>query len=143
MKIQNSRPTSPGQSPGGRAKFKIQNFERGQALVLTVLLLAVVLAIALAISNIFAVEVRLAGDVTESVKAVMAADSGIEWMLFKERKVLPEDPPPSFNGQACGGTDCLLDNGASFSVTKTTDGGTALVSIGALRNTKRGLRVSY
>lgn len=117
--------------------------DNGQALVLTVLLLAVILAIALAISNIFAVEVRLAGDVTESVKAIMAADSGLEWMLFKERKVLPEDPSPSFNGQACGGANCLLGNGASFSVTKTADGGTALVSIGAFRNTRRGMRVSY
>ena len=130
MKIQNS-------------KFKIQNSGKGQALVLTVLLLAVILAIALAISNIFVVEIRLAGDVTESVKAIMAADSGLEWMLFKERKVLSEDPPPPFNGRACRGANCLLDNGASFSVTKTTDGATFLVSIGALRNTRRGLRVSY
>ena len=130
MKIQNS-------------KFKIQNSGNGQALVLTVLLLAVILAIALAISNIFAVEIRLAGDVTESVKAVMAADSGLEWMLFKERKILSEDPPPPFNGQACGGANCPLDNGASFSVTKTTNGTTFLVSIGTFRNTIRGLRVNY
>ncbi len=135
MKTQNLPPRAE--------KSKIQNFERGQALVLTVLLLAVILAIALAISNIFVVEIRLSGDVTESVKAVMAADSGIEWMLFKERKVLPEDPSPSFNGWPCGGSACSLNNGASFAVTKVVNGGTDLVSIGDFQKTRRGLRVSY
>lgn len=115
----------------------------GQTLLLTILLVAAILAIGLAISNIFAIEMRLAGDVTESVKAVMAADSGLEWILFKERKVLPEDPPPSFNNYSCNGVNCLLDNGASFRVTKISNGGTFLRSIGTFRNTKRGLRVNY
>ena len=125
--------------------MKYNSTDKGQALVLTVLLLLVILAIALAITNIFAVEIRLAGDVTESVKAITAADSGLEWMLFKERKVLPDESLPTFNDGTCdGSTGCLLSNGASFTVNKTTVSDmTSLISIGTFRNTKRGLRVSY
>ncbi|MDP1629307.1 MAG: pilus assembly PilX N-terminal domain-containing protein, partial [bacterium] len=105
--------------PTGQANTKYS--DNGQALVMTVMILAAVLAIALMISGIFATELRLSADVTESAKAIIAADSGIEWMLFKERKVLTGNP--SFNGQPCSGLNCQLANGSSFSVQKTTGGG--------------------
>lgn len=103
----------------------LTNQERGIALILTVLILSAVLSLATAIASIFLLQSRLAGGAGDSLQAIMAADSGVEWRLFVERgRGTP--PPPTFA------------NGASFTWSIT---GSTLKVVGSYRNTNRALEV--
>ncbi|OGZ34100.1 MAG: hypothetical protein A3I88_03215 [Candidatus Portnoybacteria bacterium RIFCSPLOWO2_12_FULL_39_9] len=57
------------------------------SLLLTILVLAGILVIALGISKIILQEIRMTGQVGESTKAYQAADTGIEWALYQVIKV--------------------------------------------------------
>lgn len=58
----------------------------GVAVILAVLLMGVFLSITLTLSAIFIPKIRTAGDVKRSVAAAYAAESGIEWCLYVNRK---------------------------------------------------------
>ena len=66
--------------------------QKGIALYYAVLVLAVLLSIALGLSTIAVGQLKVFGDVGDSVKALYAADSGMENVLYeiKQNNLLPD-----------------------------------------------------
>jgi len=58
----------------------------GVALVLTVMIIGVTLAMAMIVAAIFLGQFRIASDVVQSVRAIAAADAGAEQALFAQRR---------------------------------------------------------
>jgi|SRR3989344_3225541 len=63
--------------------------KNGVALVLTVMIIGVTLAMALIVAAIFLGQFRIASDVVQSVRAIAAADAGAEQALFAQRRGPP------------------------------------------------------
>ena len=102
---------------------------RGQVMLLTVVLLSGVVLGATAVAGILMLqEIRQAGNATDSAKAIFAADTGIEWELYK-RFVNKKYSMPT------------MTNGAEFETASTTG---TIKSIGysdARRRVARSFRV--
>jgi hypothetical protein len=92
----------------------------GQAIVISILLVGVLLSIVLTLSSIFAPKVRSSSEIKRSSAALYAAESGVEWCLYIKRKD-PQPAPPSpvmsnsasyingFSGNALFASDCSAD----------------------------------
>src|SRR5690348_9680540 len=80
------------------------NKERGSIIIFAVLLMGSILAISLTLAAIFLPKIRTATNAgSNSVKAVYAADSGLEWCIYTNRgKPALAEP--------------AMTNGASFSI---------------------------
>jgi hypothetical protein len=124
-----------------------EKFRSGAALVLSVLILWMLLAIALGIAAIFIGELKISGDVDASVTALYAADSGTECFLFENRLI---------RTAACGVLataicdpalvpDAALLNAAVYGKVKETKTGTfcELQTTGTFQGSNRGLEVRY
>ena len=110
-------------------KFRtLGSSEQGQVMLLTVLALtAITLATAL-ISGLLTInQIRQAHQITESTRAIFAADTGIEHELYKAF-INSNYPAPT------------MTNGATFT---TTNLGSAIRSVGQSRDALRALKVSY
>lgn len=85
--------------------------EEGSIIIFTVLMLTSMLTITLTLTKIFIPRVRTVAETSDSVKALYAADSALEWCLYVNRQTPPTPPPLSFS------------NGATWAVYKgfTTD----------------------
>jgi Tfp pilus assembly protein PilX len=81
--------------------------ERGVALFLTVLIMSVILAIGLGISGIIIQQIKISGNIGDSVVAFYTADSGVEYQIFNLYKEETHNPPYNVT---------FDDNGASYSV---------------------------
>ena len=92
------------------------------------LTVGVILSIVFFLTSIFAVKLRLASDFSNSVAALYAADSAIEWQLYNTLKE-PDANSPS------------LTNGATFAIT-TPLGSFPIKVIGKFRGVSRALEVS-
>lgn len=77
--------------------FKIQKQRGAVSLLLTILILAGILIIALAVSKIMLSEIRISGLAADSIKAYQAADSGLEWALYQ----IKIGQIPNLNGRLC------------------------------------------
>ncbi len=80
------------------------NNQKGVALLLTVVIISVVLLIAVLISNIVITQLKLAGDINDSVVAIYAADSGVEWQLYQIRNGASVPAPTMSNGATVSAT---------------------------------------
>lgn len=60
--------------------------QNGQVLLITVLIMMSTFALAIAIGGMVLYELRSMINTNESVKAIYAAESGIEWQLFTTNK---------------------------------------------------------
>jgi len=67
--------------------FSTRKIDSGSALLITIVILSVVIAIAAGIASIFVREIRLSVFVDDSVIAIMAADAGVEKKLYDIRKL--------------------------------------------------------
>lgn len=64
--------------------LKWLNNQKGQVMLITILALSGILLGATTIAGLLmAYQIRQAADITNSTKAIMAADAGIEWELYK------------------------------------------------------------
>jgi len=86
-------------------QFSIFNNEKGQAMLLTVLVLgASILAASTIAGYLTLLKIRTSSDIANSAKAIFAADSGVEWELYKQIKHNPldysEDEAHSFSNHA-------------------------------------------
>ncbi len=107
------------------------NNQRGIALLLTVIIISVVILIATFIANIVITQLKLAGDINDSVAAIYAADSGVEWQLYQIRYGVSIPTP-------------IMSNGAIVSVTLTgTFPNFTIKSLGSYRTVKRQFEVSF
>jgi hypothetical protein len=111
----------------------------GYALLLSVLILSVMLAIGLTVTGLITRQVRLTTRVAEAMRALSAADSGIERSLYLDLKAgglspgsYPSADPP-FNAATY-----------RFDVTVSSSGGvTTLRSTGQFHTAQRSVEVTY
>jgi len=109
----------------------------GQVMLISVLIMGGMMGIAMAVSLLFLQEIRLARQTPESVKAIYAADAGVEcglYQYFVNHVNCAVNPVCSSAGDPFG-------NGATYE-TNIVDCGvsaTTTVSIGASQNVQRAL----
>ena len=75
-------------------KRKSGGGQKGVSLYLTVIILAILLAISLGISTILLGQMKIIGEIGKSVVAFYAADTGIEKMLYNDNQCRQYCPPP-------------------------------------------------
>lgn len=71
--------------------------QKGSILIFSVLMLGVILTITLALGNIFLPRFRTSGEAIDSVAAIYAADSALEWCLHEQRAKLPSVSAPTIS----------------------------------------------
>ncbi len=69
--------------PNNNSKLKNFNKQKGFSLLITLLVMAVVLVISLAISSLIIAEIRLVGAYDDAIAAYYSADAGIENALLQ------------------------------------------------------------
>lgn len=80
--------------------------KKGQVMILSILAIGGTILGATTIAGLLMVyQLRSTSDVANSAKAIFAADTGIDWMLYQFSKPSSTDPAPAFS------------NGASFTAT--------------------------
>ncbi len=102
-------------------KLKIKN--RGFVLLFTVVLTAIILSIALGVSNISLKEINFSTSVKNTNEAFYAADSGVECALYYDKNLAPNltgggsynvfGVPTTDVVTQCNGVDVALDQNAS------------------------------
>jgi Tfp pilus assembly protein PilX len=116
------------------------NDQRGVAIIITLVILGIMLAIGVGVASVFTREIQISGGVDDSVSAALAADAGTERALYMVRK-----------GGGRGDdtyTSPSLANGASYEVCGDNadcdhPNPIRIVSVGSFRNTKRSFEVCY
>lgn len=99
-------------------------------MILTVLVLSgTVLAVTTVAGVLMIYQIRQTGNVTDSARAIFAADTGLEWERYKKFKN-PDYPKPIFENQ----TDVE---------TSITDNGNAIKSIGISGNVRRAFELRF
>lgn len=96
-----------------KARTQKLKADRGQLMILTVLLLGgVIMGVASVVSSLIVYKVRQATDVTDSAKAIFAADAGREFELFRAYKTadLSVTSCPSFSNGARFHTEVTYDS---------------------------------
>ncbi len=107
--------------------------EKGIALLLTMIILSAAMLIAMLITTIVVIQFKLSSDVSYSMVAIYAADSGVEQKLYQIRQ-MGDTAPIEFS----------LFNGATVSVTVTgTSPNFTIKSLGSYHTVKRQFEVSF
>ncbi len=105
-----------------------RHHRRGQVILLTVVIMGVSMLIASTVAGyLLLVQIRQSSDITNSTKAIYAADAGVEWSLYRRFKD-GERPAPAFF------------NETSMTVTETVS---TTKSVGKSRNTYRAFQISF
>ena len=111
--------------------------KKGIVLLITIIILGALLAAALGVASVFIKETQISALVDDSLIAILAADAGLEKMLYNVR-ILGGSSTTSFN------TD--LSNGASYitceNPTTCSDSLFIFTSTGAFSNARRTLEAS-
>ena len=71
--------------------------EKGSIIIFAVLMLGVILTITLSLGNIFLPRLRTSTEAINSVAAIYAADSALEWCLHEQRARLPSVSAPTMS----------------------------------------------
>jgi hypothetical protein len=96
---------------------KAPSSPRGFVALFTVLIAAVILAMAVGISNIALKQIILSSSATDANKAFYAADSGVECALYHDLKTLPPnsfDPGQGSSIISCDGVTNIAAQEVSF-----------------------------
>ncbi len=118
----------------------IHNKESGISLLFSVLVMALILGVALALNTILLQQVRMAREIGNSVVALYAADSGIEEIL------MAKDNPSS---SCIQDSPCPLGNGATYYLSIVPSGENCsgqnycIKSIGIFKDIRRGIEIDY
>lgn len=112
-----------------KSKLNIIFSERGTALVFTILTIGILLNIVFFLTSVFAFKLRIASGYDDSVTALYASDSGIEWRLYN----LLKDPDA---------IEPVLTNGATM-VFKNPPGISPIDVVGKFRGISRSFIVSF
>ena len=100
-------------------------------MILTIIISSVIMLSAILISSIVVAQLKLASDINESMVAIYAADSGIEWQLYQIRKGAAVPAPAMANGAVI--TTTVAGAYPSFNVK----------SLGSFGAVKRQFEVSF
>jgi hypothetical protein len=117
--------------------MKILKSETGQVMVLTVLVLSLTsLASGMIATFLTSSQLRQVRGLSESTRAVYAADAGIEYELYRKFG----DNSYTYNLPANADGSFSLTNGATF---KTESVGSSIKSLGSFRNARRAFSLSF
>ena len=105
------------------------NSEHGVTMLLTAIILAIVLATATAAAGVVVLQIKLAGNAADSVGAVYAADTGVEWQLYNIRHSTTTAP--------------TMANNATFETSVAWGPPVILKSLGTFRGAKRQFQLSF
>lgn len=120
-------------------KLKTENYklnEDGVAAIITVLFIAFLTSMVIALSSIILPRLRVSTEIKRSVGALYAADSALEWCLY-----LPKSP---------GLAGPVMQNGSTWTVSPSpappvncsTAGAPAVKAVGVFQGTTRSLQAS-
>lgn len=87
---------------GRRRIINLFIMQKGFALIYVLLITTLMTTIVIVLSFIFVTRIKISTESQDSIKAIYAADTGIEWMLYQRRIDPGAVTPP------------VLDNGATF-----------------------------
>ncbi len=151
-------------------KLQITNYKsqnKGIALILTLLILAGLLGLALGISTLLVREIKLSQEIANSVVAYSAADTGIERFMYAANKKSPPFDPTTVNCLCSNDKKyCFCDDGTIECVADSCSGGCSstitlsssatyeactkkdtspieIKSTGTFRSTNRTIQISY
>ena len=133
--------------------------QKGIALLFTMLIMSVILAVGAGISVILIQETKMMGEIGHSVVSFYAADSGVEEQLYDLYKAAPESHLPQHSGSMSITTGGVI----TYSVTAKCSVNTAIEdcyngfmvdescsafnycikSIGTYERTKRAIEIEY
>jgi|SRR3989344_6245624 len=105
-------------------------FQKGVAIIFTLLLVSIILSIVLALSAIFIPKLHGASEVKNSVTATYAAESVLEWCLYKTR-IGDIDPPD------------LGILGLTYTVDPPDCSGTSVKATGTYGGVTRAFQLTY
>lgn len=113
--------------------------KKGTALLLALLILAVVFVIAMGVSEIIIVQVKISERVEDSVSSFYAADSGVECQLYKvfKENTTSTDQCLSLLGNTAFNDENIFVSDLKFISTSTIN------SVGEAYSVKRGIRVEW
>src|SRR3990167_6165382 len=110
---------------------------KGSIIIFTVLIIASILSITLALTRIFIPRIRSITEATDSIRAVYAADSAMEWCLYTNRG----KAPPLAQPVMADGSTYQIYNGGIPSI--CPDGETLNYrTVGTFRGVSRSFEVS-
>lgn len=116
-------------------KHKIDN--RGVSLLLTLLIMAALLAIGLGVSRLSVGEIKITREVPKSIIAYYAAEAGVERAIYEER----------VGGGASTTPECsqALDNNSSYGILEIDRVGESVYirSVGCYQDIRRAIEVNY
>ena len=106
--------------------------EKGQVMLITVLTLGgLLLAVTTIGGLLMTYQIRQSSDITNSTKAIIAADAGIEWELYKIKQANSTYPQIQFTNNASVATTCKLADGTDCKYDgNDLDAGVTIKSIG-------------
>ena len=117
-------------------KKNIKN-ETGVALLFTVIIVSIVLLIAVFIVNTVVTQLKLAGDINNSMAAIYSADAGVECQLYNVRQ------GSSLNCHTDGG-QIIMSNNASIVTTVTGAAPNFTIkSLCSFRGTNRQFEINF
>ena len=106
--------------------------QKGVIIIFTAILLGILVSISLGLAAIFTPKIRLVTEVKNSVGALFAAESGLEWCLYNNQISPSPTPPPP-----------VMANGATYQVTPSNCSGTTLKSVGTLKGVTRAFEITF
>lgn len=122
--------------------------EKGISLYLTLMVMAVLLAMTLGLSAILFSQIRIVREMGNSVISFYAADTGIEWLLYQDEGCRRQSPgcDLAICRQDCEG---LLDKtfpeksiGKASYIASVDNNGTILKSVGKYKETRRAIEIT-
>ena len=117
----------------------INNNQKGVSVYITVIMLSILLAVSLGLSSIIVGGAKISESLSFSVKALHAADTGIEKTLYNIFK--NGDCATPVTG-TCG-TDCSYEVIITYTGGSCFETGTSIESLGTYKTTKRKVEASY
>src|SRR3989344_3068701 len=106
--------------------------QKGVIIIFTSIILGITLSIALALASILVPKIRLITEVKNSVGALFAAESGLEWCLYINQLVPSPAPPPP-----------VMTNGATYQLSPPDCVGKTIKAVGNFKNVTRAFQIQF
>ncbi|MDO8496614.1 MAG: hypothetical protein Q7S43_04185 [bacterium] len=110
--------------------------QKGSIIIFAVLMLGVILTITLSLGNIFLPRLRTSTEAIDSIAAIYAADSALEWCLHEQRARLPAVGIPTIS---ITGTTYVLYFGSGLASCTLTETPLNHRAVGTYRGVTRSL----
>lgn len=109
-----------------------ENGQKGVIIIFTSIILGITLSIALALGAILVPKIRLITEAKNSVGALFAAESGLEWCLYVNQLAPSPLPPPP-----------AMANGATYQLIPPDCSGKTIKAVGSFKNVTRAFQIQF